>query len=163
MGSFITHFRTLENELVAIPNSVIMQAAITNLSESSNQGGLKLLVPIGIGYDTEWQQVYRLLLGAAAKTKNIRTDPRPDVLQTSLDDFAVTYSLVVALDDPRQMRATRTALCENIQDAFNEAGLEIMTPSVRAVRSSLDPAIPEKYIDPPETPVPFRGEPEETS
>ena len=53
---------------------------------------------------------------------------------------------MVALDDPKKTIATRTELLENIQDAFNEAGLEIMTPAVRAVRNSLDPAIPEKYL-----------------
>jgi hypothetical protein len=68
----------------------------------------------------------------------------------------VTYTVVVALEDPKKTIATRTELLENIQDAFNQAGLEIMTPSVRAVRNSLDPAIPDKYVDGSASPTPFR-------
>ncbi len=54
--------------------------------------------------------------------------------------------LVVTLDDAKKTPDTRSELSQNIQDAFNEAGVEIMTPAVRAVRDSLDPAIPEKYV-----------------
>jgi len=144
-GSFVTSLQTVDNEVVAIPNSVVLQSAIVNLSEASSLGGLKIRIPIGIGYETEWQQVYELLVGAAKKTNNVRHDPEPSVLQTSLDDYSVTYTLVAALDNPRKSRATRSELSENIQDAFNEAGLEIMTPSVQAIRNSLDPVIPAKY------------------
>ncbi len=149
LGMFVTLVRTLEKERVAIPNTVILQGEIVNLSEASAAGGLRLRIPVGIGYDTEWQQVYDLLVGAAKKTSNVASDPEPAVDQSSLDDYAVTYTLVVALEDPKKTLETRTELSEKIQDAFNEAGLEIMTPAVRAVRNSLDPAIPDKYVEDP--------------
>jgi small-conductance mechanosensitive channel len=146
IGLFFTRIRTLDNERVSVPNVVAMQHRIVNVSEASTLGGLKLRIPVGIGYDTEWQQVHDLLKEAARRTDNLRSEPEPTVLQSSLDDYAVTYTLVVALDDPTKARATRSELSQNIQDTFNEAGVEIMTPSVRAVRDSLDPAIPEKYL-----------------
>ena len=147
LGAFFTLIQTLDNERVSVPNSVAMQGEIINVSEAASLGGLKLRVGVGIGYDAEWQQVYELLIGAGEKTSNVRTDPRPMVEQYSLDDYAVAYTLVVVLEDPKKRLATRTELLENIQDAFNEAGLEIMTPAVRAVRDSLDPAIPAKYLE----------------
>ncbi len=147
IGTFFTLVQSLDNERVSVPNSLAKEGEIVNVSEAANLGGLKLRVGAGIGYDTEWQQVYELLIGAGEKTNNVRSDPRPDVEQVSLDDYAVAYTLVVVLEDPKKRLATRTELLENIQDAFNEAGLEIMTPAVRAVRDSLDPAIPEKYLE----------------
>lgn len=57
----------------------------------------------------------------------------------------MTYTLVANLENPRKVQATRSRLTENIQDAFNEAGLEIMTPSVQAIRNAPDPAIPTEY------------------
>lgn len=147
IGTFFTLIQTLDNERVSIPNSVAMKGEIFNVSEAAKAGGLKLRVGVGIGYDAEWQQVYELLIGAGEKTSNVRSDPQPLVEQVSLDDYAVTYTLVVVLEDPKKLLATRTELLENIQDAFNEAGLEIMTPAVRAVRDSLDPAIPGKYME----------------
>jgi len=156
LGLFVTLVRTLDGEQVTVPNTVIMQQRIVNLSEASKAGGLKLRLAVGIGYDTEWQQVHDLLISAAKKTSNVRSDPKPIVEQTSLDNYAVTYTLVVALEDLKILRATRSELLENIQDAFNEAGLEIMTPAVRAIRNSLDPAIPDKYTGAPDSPTRFR-------
>jgi len=146
LGLFFTLLRTLDNERVSVPNAVALKGEVVNISEASDLGGLKLRITAGIGYDTEWQQVYDLLKEAARRTDNVRPEPEPTVLQSSLDDYAVTYTLVAVLDDPRKALDTRSELSQNIQDAFNEAGVEIMTPSVRAVRDSLDPAIPEKYL-----------------
>jgi len=156
LGTFFTLLQTLENDRVSVPNSMAMQAEIINVSEAAKAGGLKLKIRVGIGYDAEWQLVYGLLLAAGTKTTNVRPDPAPTVGQQSLDDFAVTYTLVVVLDDPKKTIATRTELLENIQDAFNEAGVEIMTPSVRAIRNSLDPAIPDKYLGDPGPETRFR-------
>jgi len=146
LGLFFTLIRTLDNERVSVPNGVALKGEIVNVSEASDLGGLKLRITAGIGYDTAWQQVYDLLIAAARKTENVRSEPAPTVLQSSLDDYAVTYTLVAALDDPKKALDTRSELSQNIQDAFNEAGVEIMTPAVRAVRDSLGPAIPEKYL-----------------
>jgi len=52
---------------------------------------------------------------ADASASGAQTDFPP-----SLDDYAVTYTLVVTLEDAKQARATRSELSENIQDAFNE-------------------------------------------
>jgi small-conductance mechanosensitive channel len=146
LGLFFTLLRTLDNERVSVPNAVALRGEVVNISEASELGGLKLRITVGIGYDTEWHQVEDLLKAAAKKTGNVRSEPEPTVDQSSLDDYAVTYTLVVALDDPKEARDTRTRLSQNIQDVFNEAGVEIMTPAIRAVRDSQSPAIPEKYI-----------------
>ncbi len=145
LGLFFTLLQTLDNERVSVPNAVALKGEVVNISEASEMGGLKLRLSVGIGYDADWQQVEELLKAAARKTVNVRSEPEPTVDQSSLEDYAVTYTLVVALDDPKKARATRTHLSQNIQDTFNEAGVEIMTPAVRAVRDSLDPAIPETY------------------
>lgn len=146
LGATLTRLRTLDNERVTIPNTVVLKGNIINYTEAEGLGGLKLRVPIGIGYDAEWRDVHRVLVEAAQATANVRTDPAPHVLQSSLDDFAVTYTLVATAEDPSQRLDTLSALRRNIQDRFNEAGIEIMTPSVRAVRDAPDPAIPERYI-----------------
>ena len=156
LGTFFTLIQTLDNERVSVANSMAMQAEIVNVSEAAESGGLKLRIPVGIGYDAEWQQVYDLLVAAGTKTTNVRSDPAPTVEQYSLGDYAVTYTLVVALEDPKEKIATRTEILENIQDAFNAAGLEIMTPAVRAIRNSLDPAIPDKYLGDPGPETRFR-------
>ncbi|MEE9577758.1 MAG: mechanosensitive ion channel family protein [Gemmatimonadota bacterium] len=153
LGLFFTLLQTLDNERVSVPNAVALKGEVVNISEASDLGGLKLRITVRIGYDTDWQQVEDLLNAAARRTSNVRSEPEPTVLQSSLDEYAVAYTVVVALEDPTKARDTRSHLFQNIQDAFNEAGVEIMTPAVRAVRDSLDPAVPEKYLSDPAGPT----------
>ena len=164
IGLVVTKLRTLDNEQVSIANTEVLKEEIVNYSDATALGGLRLRVPVGIGYDTEWRDVYRLLVKSARATANVKEDPAPYVHQDSLDDFAVTYMLAAYVDDPKQKPKTLTELRQNIQDVFNEAGIEIMTPSVRAVRDSLDPAMPEKYLpDAPAATDATGGEPADGS
>jgi len=59
------------------------------------------------------------------------------VLQTSLGDFAVNYELNAYCSDAHGMAALYTALHRNVQDVFNEYGVQIMTPAYKS-----DPASP---------------------
>jgi small-conductance mechanosensitive channel len=90
--------------------------------------------------------VHELLKNAARATDHIQDEPEPTVLQNSLSDFAVEYQLLAWTDDPKLMIRTRSALRQNVLDQFNEAGVEIMTPNQNAVRNSVEPTIPEKYV-----------------
>jgi small-conductance mechanosensitive channel len=145
-GLFVTRVRTIYNEEVTVPNNVALGGRVVNYSAASNTEGLILRVTVGIGYDIDWRQVHELMRSAARATDHIQDEPEPTVLQTSLNDFAVEYQLLSWTDDPRLMVRTRSALRQNVLDQFNEAGVEIMTPNQNAVRNSVEPSIPEKYV-----------------
>jgi small-conductance mechanosensitive channel len=78
--------------------------------------------------------------------------PRPHVWQISLDDFAVLYELRATTNRPAAMAKVKSDLNRNILDAFNEAGVEIMTPNVNNLRDGSALAIPAEY-NPPQGPV----------
>ena len=133
----VTHLRTLKNEDVTIPNSSIIAQEVMNFSTLAKQEGLILHTTVRIGYETPWRQIEAMLLEAAARTPGLLADPKPFVLQLALGDFAVTYELNVYCDDPRSMRQLYAALHRRILDAFNEYGVQIMTPAYEG-----DPAEP---------------------
>ena len=83
---------------------------------------------ITIGYDAPWRQVHALLLLAADKTKGIRKTPASFVLQRALSDFYVEYELRFSIDRPAERMLILSELHAAIQDAFNEAGVQIMSP-----------------------------------
>ncbi len=152
-GLFVTRLRTIFNEEVTIPNQVALGGRVVNYSSAAvTREGLGLQVKAGIGYDVDWRQVHELMKGAAAETEDILKEPEPYVLQNSLNDFAVEYILVAFTDQPKGMVRTRSALRQNVIDRFNEAGVEIMTPSVAALRNSVEPAIPAEHV--PEATLP---------
>ena len=101
---------------------------------------------VTIGYDAPWRQVHELLIGAALKTGDVSQEPRPFILQTSLNDFYVTYELNVYTRNPWRMAVIYSDLHTNIQDVFNEAGVEIMSPHFASVRDGNATAIPETYL-----------------
>jgi small-conductance mechanosensitive channel len=62
----------------------------------------------------------------------VRPEPTPVVRQTALQDFYVQYTLLVCLEQPHLRGPVLDALHANIQDAFNEFGVQIMSPNYEA-------------------------------
>jgi small-conductance mechanosensitive channel len=125
----VTHVRSLKNEEVVIPNSVILNSAVVNYSTLAASKGLILHTTVGIGYETPWRQVEAMLLMAAERTPRLLKEPPPFVLQTSLGDFAITYELNAYTDRPGEMGPIYGEMHRNILDVFNEYGVAIMTPA----------------------------------
>jgi small-conductance mechanosensitive channel len=142
---FVTRLRTIKNEVVTVPNGVVLAGRILNYSAVAEEKGLILSITVGIGYEVPWRQVHELLLGAARKTGLVLDHPEPFVWQKSLDDYAVAYELNAYTKSPHQVGTIYSELRQHVLDAFNEAGIEIMTPSVSALRDANEPAIPAEF------------------
>lgn len=138
----VTRIRTTKNEDITVPNASILSGHTINYSTSSKELGLILHTSVTIGYDVPWRKVHELLIEAAVATHGINISKEPFVLQTSLDDWYVAYQLNAFTDLPEQMPAIYSELHGNIQDKFNEAGVEIMSPHYRAVRDGNQSTIP---------------------
>jgi len=138
----VTRIRTIKNVDVTIPNAMVLGSHIINFSASAQNDGLILNTSVTIGYDVPWKQVHALLIDAAERTDGIIDEPRPFVFQTSLDDFYVAYEINAYTDQPNRMARLYSDLHQNIQDAFNEAGVEIMSPHYGALRDGNEIAIP---------------------
>ncbi len=153
----VTRICTPKNVVITIPNSTILGSSIINYSTSAkdlkDSTGLVLHTTITLGYDIPWQKVHAVLIEAAQATPEILSNPAPFVLQTSLNDYNVSYELNAHTDCPEQFPAIYSDLHRNIQDKCNEADIEIMSPSFFALRDGNHSTIPENYLpDDYETP-----------
>ena len=151
MRVLVTHVRTPKNEEVVIPNSTILNGEVTNYSTMARDQGLILHTTVGIGYDVPWRQVEAMLLLAAENTQGLLKEPVPFIRHKSLGDFAVNYELNAYCDNASQMVKLYTDMHRNIQDVFNENGVQIMSPAYKE-----DPAEPkivpkEQWYTPPAT------------
>lgn len=144
----VTRVRTIKNVVVTVPNSLVLGTHVHNFSERARKRQLILHTTVTIGYDAPWRTVHELLVSAARKTPTIVEDPAPFVLQTSLDDFYVSYQLNAYTDNATVMVDTYSALHQNIQDAFNAAGVEIMSPHYRQLRDGNTVTIPAEHRAP---------------
>jgi small-conductance mechanosensitive channel len=132
VGPLSTKIKTMRAEEVTIPNSVVVSDITTNYSRYHDTEGVYVPTSITIGYDTPWRQVHALLLLAAERTAGVRKEPPPLVRQTALQDFYVQYTLLVALEQPNGRAPILDRLHANIQDAFNEFDVQIMSPNYEA-------------------------------
>ncbi len=142
----VTRVRTIKNVDITIPNSMVLGSHIINFSSSAKEKGLILHTSVTISYDVSWEKVNELLISAAKQTENVLAEPASFVLQTSLDDFYVRYELNAFTDQPGVMAKTYSNLHQNIQDKFNDAGVEIMSPHYSALRDGNQTAIPQDYL-----------------
>ncbi|MDE7410653.1 MAG: mechanosensitive ion channel family protein [Paramuribaculum sp.] len=143
---FVTRLRTPKNEVVTIPNSFIMSSHTVNYSASARQYGLIIHTTVTIGYDAPWRQVHQLLINAARSTPGILEHPKPFVLETELQDYYPCYQINAYIKDADNLGPIMSALHQNIQDTFNEAGVEIMSPHYYAGRDGNASTIPEDYL-----------------
>lgn len=141
----VTRIRTIKNEDITMPNSQILTGAAINYSSSAKDLGLILHTSVTIGYDAPWQVVHELMINAALATEGILKDPKPFVLQTALNDFNVSYQVNAYTDQPHRMAGIYSELHRYIQDKFNEAGVEIMSPHFSALRDGNAIQIPDDY------------------
>ncbi len=130
LGFMRTTIHTGTGEEVSLPNSSVVSSAVRNLSRLVPGSGFILNTTVTIGYDAPWRQVHAMLLEAADRTSGILDDPKPYVVQTALSDFYVEYKLVARAgpEAPRMRAEAMSALHANIQDVFNEHGVQIMSP-----------------------------------
>ncbi len=143
----VTRIRTIKNEIISIPNSTVLNSHTINYSSDTVDVGLILHTTVTIGYDVPWKDIQKALTDAADKTDLLLKQPKPFVLQTSLEDFYVAYQINAYTKDANKQATIYSQLHSNIQDCCNEAGIEIMSPHYRAARDGNRTTIPENYLD----------------
>lgn len=145
VGLLTTKVLTIKNEEVTLGNAQILRGSVKNYSRQAWDGpGLILHTSVTIGYDTPWRVVHALLVEAAEATEGIEREPRPFVLQRALGDFFIEYEINAFTRRPNEMVVLYGLLHQNIQDSFQRAGVEIMSPHYRSIRDGNPSTIPPK-------------------
>ena len=135
---FAVKLLTIKNEEITIPNNQIVTNNTTNYSSS---GKTVLYTAISIGYDVKYAVVNELLSNASKKTNGILNQPKPFVLQKSLEDFYIVYELNFFVNEVINQPIIISELHTNIIDEFNKAEVEILSPHYRAEREGSDSTV----------------------
>ncbi len=149
----VTRIRTIKNEDVTIPNANIIINHLVNYSANVEKNGLLLHTSITIGYDVSWELVEKLLIEAALKSIHIEPEPKPFVLQTSLDDNYVAYEINAYSKEAKKMALIYSDIHKNILDVFNEEGVEILSPQYIAARDGNLTTVPSKLSPEAKSPI----------
>ena len=150
-----TKVTTIKNEIITIPNGLVLGNHILNYSASARKGNLILHTAVTIGYDVPWQKVHEALIDAAKDTDLILNDPEPFVWQKELGDFSVKYEINACTEHPHKMAKIYADMHLNIQDIFHKRGIEILSPTYSAIRDGNKATIPEENLEASYTPPSF--------
>jgi len=147
---FVIRICTPKIVLVVLPNATILNSKVTNFSLSARDTGIPLILhtPITLGYDVPWRKIHKALIQAARDCPSIVQDCTPFVLQTSLDDFYVSYQLNAYTHQTSDIPGIHSQLYKNIQDRCDEVDIKIMSPhyNYTALRDGNPTTIPENYL-----------------
>lgn len=151
MGLFTTTIRTGLGEELTIPNALITGGVAKNYSRAVEGRGFVVDTTVTIGYDTPWRQVEAMLIEAARRTPGILKTPVPRVFQTALADYYPEYRLVAQAipGEPSPRAEVLSTLHANIQDVFNEYGVQIMSPHYMADTETAKLVPPENWYPAP--------------
>ncbi len=126
IGLFYTTLRTGDNVRVVIPNGVLTGATIMNYSmEELRRADLVFTV----SYDSDIDQVKKVLLDTAAAHEKALSDPAPAVVLSNHLDSALEFTLRVWAK-AGDYGTVLFDLKENVKHAFDEAGINIPYPQM---------------------------------
>ncbi len=128
VGLLSTKIKTCRHEEITIPNTVVVGTQIKNFSRRAPDKGASVTTSVAVGYDASWRQVVAMLGQAARRTRGVRHDIAPRILQRELSDFYVRYELAAFIVRPDTYDLVLDELHGHIQDIFNEYGVQIMSP-----------------------------------
>ena len=138
----VIRIRTHKNEYVTFPNMMLLNSSVTNYNTSSDENaeGLILHTEVTLAYAVPWQTIHEILIEAALATDHIQKDPMPYVLQTGFDDFYARYQINCYTKEIEKIPRIYTQLNENIQTAFQEAGIDMTSAHQYQIVSATEPA-----------------------
>lgn len=122
-----TKIKTIKNEMVTIPNQVLLQNEITNY------GGYKFLavsIQVSAGYKEDQEKVKKLMSEAANGTHGVLSEPKPYVLFKEMGDFAAIYELVAYTEKANLSVQIESDLRVNVYKLFKKSGIDLTTPRI---------------------------------
>jgi len=123
VGIRSTTLRTRDNIEITLPNSMLNEERVVNLSEPRGQTRIKL--DVGVAYGTDIDLVERVLVEIAEDEESVPNNPKPKARFISFGDSALDYRLVCWVKRPEQRGRVSHRLNRQIYKRFNEDGIEI--------------------------------------
>jgi small-conductance mechanosensitive channel len=132
IGPRSTRLRTLDNQIVTIPNNKITTNVITNFSQPDVT--LRMTIPVTVAYGTDVEKVKTILLeisrDAIEHTDYLVSDPAPKVFFTEFGDSGLKFILYVWARRYNLPDEVRDTVNSAIARRFSEENIEIPFPQL---------------------------------
>ncbi len=141
VGILSTKILTHEETLVVIPNNSLVNSTVINHARGGGDGKgrrISLVQDIGVGYGEDIDHVKYTILQMMRECPYVLSKPEPRVLLTELGDFAKVFRMFGWVEDYSDEYVARDWLLKNIDEKFDEEGIEIPYPKSVEIRGNED-------------------------
>lgn len=127
----ITTIRTLQRNLIVLPNSKLSEAVVTNFSQPVKP--LSVPIPIGVSYSTDIDHLDRVVLDEVQKAMGsidgLLDDPPPVLrFNPGFGDSSLNFTLVVHVAQFEMQFAVTDQIRRRLLKRFREEGINIPFP-----------------------------------
>jgi MscS family membrane protein len=126
IGLRSTKIRTLDNQLLIIPNSDLCNTMLIN--QAFPDARVKGRINIGVAYGSDVDRVKEILVATALDSETVLRDPAPEAFFASFGDSALNMSLFFWVEEYSQLFTVTDTINSMILRRFNEGGIEIPFP-----------------------------------
>lgn len=128
-GARYTLIETLDNREIMIPNDDLITNRVINWTYSDSHGVLSF--DIGVGYDSDLEDVRSILLDIVSNHPLVLKDPAPSCLLKEFAASSVNFGVVVHLEDVRDRRmGIKSELLFEIWKRFKAKNIDIPYPQM---------------------------------
>ena len=133
--SLVTRLKTINNEEVTVPNSMILSCSTMNFSSIGRTTGLVVTTQVKVRYDARLEDVDATLIAAAQATKGVTDKITPYIYHISLNELNATYEINAVTFEPQNMYIIKSDLIKNIYNAFRERNIELTSIEFIEIKS----------------------------
>ena len=126
IGMRSTKIRTTKNEIVVIPNSLMVTQEIWNYTKDTPV--IANVIPIGISYDSDPVKAERIIIDVANQHPEVISSPAAHVRMVDYADSSVNLQLWAWINNARKREIVRSDLLKSIKERFNAEGISIPFP-----------------------------------
>ena len=132
LGVRSTRIKTLDHQLLTIPNSVFSSSMVTNYAMPDVK--LKVKMPVSVAYGSDVKRVKEILLEIANRASEeedyILKDPAPGVYFLEFGESSLNYMMVVWAGRFNMSWEVKDKINFLIDERFREEGIEIPFPQM---------------------------------
>jgi MscS family membrane protein len=132
IGPRSTRLKTLDYQIVTIPNNKLTSNYIVNFAEPDQK--LRITLTVTVAYGSDIQKVKKILLEIAeeviTKTEYLLADPKPKVFFMEFGDSSLKFILYVWAKAYNLPDEVKDSINTRIDQRFREEGIEIPFPQM---------------------------------
>lgn len=134
-----TEVETFNKASVIIPNATLISSSLTNLTHGNNWQ--RQTIAVGVSYDSDAEQVTKLLLECARSCKKVMKVPAPYVLFKNFGESSLDFELRIYVSDIWSGWSAGSDVRYEILRRFREANINIAYPQIVVHQGSEDTSV----------------------